>query len=190
MNKSAIPVYPLQISEPMAESGSYILILNVPSEEKQVPVLIGETEAQAIIMAAEGKRAKRPLTHHLLNSIMENYMLSLKQAVVDKFEEGIFYATLSISDGFGEKQIDSRTSDAVVLALMQGAPIYITPSVLEETCMEPGALENNLPSHKSQEVIKASMLEELEEELRQCEADENYEKAAEIQSKIDSLRRL
>lgn len=188
MNNNHIPVYPLQISEPMAESGSYILILDAPTEGKQIPVLIGDAEAQAIVMAAEGRRAKRPLTHHLLNSIMETYMLSLKQAVVDRFDEGIFYATLTISDGFGEKEIDSRTSDAVVLALLQGAPLYITPSVLEETCMNPGALEDNQPSQTNREFIKQSMLEELEEELRQCEADENYERAAEIQQKIDQLK--
>lgn len=188
-NDGLIPVFPLQISEPMAESGSYILILDAPSEDKQVPVLIGENEAQAIIMAAEGRRAKRPLTHHLLNNIMEAYMLSVKQAVVDKFEEGIFYSTLTVSDGFGEKHIDSRTSDAVVLSLLQGAPVYITPAVLQETCMEPGALEDNLPSHKNPDQFFANQLEALEQQLRQCEADEDYEQAAEIQAQIERLRR-
>lgn len=187
-NDSLIPVFPLQISEPMAESGSYILILDAPSEGKQVPVLIGENEAQAIIMAAEGRRAKRPLTHQLLNNIMEAYMLSLKRTVVDKFDEGIFYSTLTMSDGFGEKFIDSRTSDAVVLSLLQGAPVYITPAVLQETCMEPGALEGNLPSHKNREQMVSSQIESLEQRLRQCEAAEDYEQAAEIQALIERLR--
>lgn len=187
-NDCLIPVFPFQISEPMAESGSYILVLDAPTEGKQVPVLIGENEAQAIIMASEGRRAKRPLTHHLLNNIMEAYMLSLKQAVVDKFEEGIFYTTLTLSDGFGEKQIDSRTSDAVVLALLQDAPVFITPDVLSETCMEPGALTDNLPSPENHEARLKAHLDDLEDQLRQCEADEDYERAAQIQAQIERIR--
>ena len=185
-----IQVYPMQISQTMSEGGSFILILGASDPVKEVPVLIGESEAQAIIMAVEGQRAKRPLTHNLLSNIMEEYMLSLKQVTIDRFEEGIFYSTLHISDGFTEKHIDSRTSDAVVLALLQKADILMNPSVFEETCMEPGALVNNLPgsAKRGSSGGGSPAIEALEALLRECEENEDYERAQEIMDQIKALK--
>ena len=179
------PVYPLQISQSMSMTDSYILILDAPERGRHVPVLIGEAEAQAIIMAIEQKQARRPLTHNLLNTILEEYMLTLKKVTIDRFEEGIFYSTLLISDGFTEKRIDSRTSDAVVLAMMQHCDILISTQVLEETSMAPGALTDNLPRR---DVMQVVTLEELEQQLAECEANEDYEQAAEIMKRINQLK--
>ena len=184
-----IPVHPSQITQTMSQAGSYILILTATeqTEHADIPILIGESEAQAIIMASEGQQAKRPLTHNLLSNIMEEYMLSLKRVTIDRFEEGIFYSTLHISDGFSEKHIDSRTSDAIVLALLQKADILMNPSVFEETCMEPGALTDNLPGgHATPET--ADSLPALEALLRQCEENEDYEQAQEIMERIKALK--
>ena len=169
-------------------SNDYILVLDAPEVGKQVPVLIGESEAQAIIMAVEQKKAKRPLTHDLLNNILEEYLLTLKKITIDRFDEGIFHATLYISDGFSEKQIDSRTSDAVVLAMMQHCDILMDTNVLDETSMEPGALQDNLPHNRTGNLMAEATLEQLEEQLHQCEAEEDYEQAAEILSKIQKMK--
>ncbi len=181
-------VYPLQISQSMSMSGAYVLVLDAPENGKQVPIIIGEAEAQAIVMAIEQKQARRPLTHNLLNNILEEYLLVLKQVTIDRFEEGIFYSTLYISDGFSEKRIDSRTSDAIVLALLQHCNIMIENRVLEETSMEPGALENNLPQNRSKSQSDTLTLEQLEELLHECEEKEDYEQAAEIMEKINRLK--
>lgn len=186
-----IEVYPSQISQAMSERSSYILVLTAGGEDspyagREVPILIGENEAQAIIMAVEGKQAKRPLTHDLLSNIMESYLLELKRVTIDRFEEGIFYSTLHISDGFSEKQIDSRTSDAVVLALLQRTGIEMVDSVFEETCMEAGALFNNLPQNKIDGTGKS--VEALESLLRECEENEDYERAQEIMDQIKALK--
>lgn len=178
-------VYPLQISQTMSMSDAYVLVLDAPDTGKQVPVIIGEPEAQAIVMAIEQRQARRPLTHQLINNIMEQYMLILKQVTIDRFDEGIFYSTLYISDGFTEKRIDSRTSDAIVLALMQGCPIMMAQNVLDETSMEPGALEDNLPKNKAQLPNPDETLDQLEALLRQCEENEDYEQAAEIMKRIN-----
>ena len=170
----------------MSMSDSYILVLNAPERGKHVPVLIGEAEAQAIIMAIEQKEARRPLTHNLLNHILEEYMLTLKKVTIDRFDEGIFYSTLYISDGFSEKRIDSRTSDAVVLAIMQHCDILIDLNVLEETSMDPNALTDNLPSQGA--LPREATVEELEQQLRLCEANEDYEQAAEIMERINQLK--
>ncbi len=181
-------VYPLQISQSMSMSGAYVLVLDAPDNGKQVPIIIGEAEAQAIVMAIEQKQARRPLTHNLLNNILEEYLLVLKQVTIDRFEEGIFYSTLYISDGFSEKRIDSRTSDAIVLALLQHCNIMIENRVLEETSMEPGALENNLPQNRSKSQSDTLTLEQLEELLHECEEKEDYEQAAEIMEKINRMK--
>jgi bifunctional DNase/RNase len=181
-------VYPLQISQTMSMSDAYVLVLDAPDTGKQVPVIIGEPEAQAIVMAIEQRQARRPLTHQLINNIMEQYMLILKQVTIDCFDEGIFYSTLYISDGFTEKRIDSRTSDAIVLALMQGCPIMMAQNVLDETSMEPGALEDNLPRNKAQLPNPDETLDQLETLLRQCEENEDYEQAAEIMKRINRMK--
>ena len=177
-------VYPLQISQSMSMSGAYVLVLDAPENGKQVPIIIGEAEAQAIVMAIEQKQARRPLTHNLLNNILEEYLLVLKQVTIDRFEEGIFYSTLYISDGFSEKRIDSRTSDAIVLALLQHCNIMIENRVLEET----GALENNLPQNRSKSQSDTLTLEQLEELLHECEEKEDYEQAAEIMEIINRMK--
>ena len=181
-------VYPLQISQTMSMSDAYVLVLDAPDTGKQVPVIIGEPEAQAIVMAIEQRQARRPLTHQLINNIMEQYMLILKQVTIDRFDEGIFYSTLYISDGFTEKRIDSRTSDAIGLALMQGCPIMMAQNVLDETSMEPGALEDNLPKNKAQLPNPDETLDQLEALLRQCEENEDYEQAAEIMKRINRMK--
>lgn len=169
----------------MSMSGSYILVLDAPEVGRQVPVLVGEAEAEAIVMATEQIHARRPLTHNLICNLMEEYMLTLKRVTVDRFDEGIFYSTLYVSDGFAEKKIDSRTSDAVVLALLQHSNILMSESVLEETSMKPGTLEDNLPQHHQ---WHGETLEELEARQRQCELEEDYEQAAEIMKRINSLK--
>lgn len=184
-----IKVYPLQISQSMSLSGAYILVLDAPECNKQIPIIIGESEAQAIVMAIEQKQARRPLTHNLLNNIMEEYMLTLKQVTIDRFDEGIFYSTLYISDGFSEKHLDSRTSDAIVLALLQHCNIMMEQRVLEETSMEPGALEDNLPQNKPAMSQNADTIEQLEIQLHECEQHEDYEQAAEILEKINQLKK-
>lgn len=182
------PVYPLQISQTMSISDSYILVLNAPEKEKHVPVLIGEAEAQAIILAIEQKEARRPLTHNLLKNILDEYMLTLKKVTIDRFDEGIFYSSIYISDGFSEKRIDSRTSDAVVLAIMQHCDILMDLNVLEETSMNPNALTDNLPSVRYANP-HGETLEDLEQQLRDCEANEDYEQAAQIMDRINQLKK-
>ena len=173
-DNSYTEVYPLELSQSMwgnsieesptigGQSSAYILVLYAPSTGKQVPVIIGEAEAQAVIMAIE--------------------------VTIDRFFEGIFYSTLHISDGFTQKQIDSRTSDAVVMALHHHCPIWIHKQVLEETSMEPGALTDNLPKNKDTFTHDGESLQQLEQLLHECEEREDYEQAAIIMEKINRLK--
>lgn len=183
-DKIYIPVIPLQVIQSMSLNDSYILLLDATTAGLQVPVLIGEVEAQALIMACEQRQTRRPLTHNLLNNVLNAYGILLKRVNIDRFEEGIFYSTLYLDDGCVSQQIDSRTSDAIVLALMQQCDIYINAQVLEETGMKPGALVDNMPQKSDTELSLA----ELEKRLHECEEQEDYEQAALIQQQIDKLQ--
>lgn len=176
-------VYPVTIQSGMSQSGSYLLMLHEPIESRQIPIIIGPGEAQSILLAQnpeESNKIRRPLTHQLMVQMMSTYGLTLKKVTIDKVVEGIFYATLYVSDGFNEHRLDSRTTDAVTLALLTGAPVYADERVIEETGVR---VENNHPTEKEES------LEELEEELRRCEENEDYERAAEIQTEIEKMKK-
>lgn len=173
-------VFPLTIQSGMSQSGSYILMLCEPESGVQVPIFIGAHEAQGILLAKEEVRTRRPMTHELMMKVMEEYGLTLKEVSIDRVSEGIFYATLHMSDGFNSRSFDSRSSDAITLALLSDCPIMMAESVIEETGVKMdtgnGKMENE------------SSVEELEEELKKCEESEEYERAAEIQKRIEELK--
>ena len=154
-------------------SDSYILMLYEPEQKMQVPILIGTHEAQTILLAQEG-----------VLTMMDTFGLTMKEVTIDRVVEGVFYATLHVTDGFNEKAIDSRTSDAVTLALLCQCPIMMKEEVIEETGVK----------MKNEELMKKNPndanIEELEEELRRCEENEEYERAAEIQDEINRRREI
>lgn len=173
-------VFPLTIQSGMSQSGSYILMLCEPESGVQVPIFIGAYEAQGILLAKESVKTRRPMTHELMMKVMEEYGLSLKEVSIDRVNEGIFYATLHITDGFNTRTFDSRSSDAITLALLADCPIMMEESVIEETGVR---MEGD-----SIMVKEENTLEELEAELRRCEENEEYERAAEIQQQIEKLK--
>ncbi len=173
-------VFPLTIQSGMSQSGSYILMLCEPESGVQVPIFIGAYEAQGILLAKESVKTRRPMTHELMMKVMEEYGLSLKEVSIDRVNEGIFYATLHMTDGFNTRSLDSRSSDAITLALLADCPIMMEESVIEETGVR---MEGD-----SIMVKEENTLEELEAELRRCEENEEYERAAEIQQQIEKLK--
>lgn len=178
-------VFPLEIIQGMSELDSYVLMLSEPESGTNVPILIGDHEAEIIIMTVEQVKSKRPMTHELLLNILETYSINLKHVVINKFEEGIFYSTLLLFDGFNEKRIDSRTSDAVAMALTIGCPIYIEESVLRDTGVQPNSMIQNLPQNKRN---TTESLEELESMLQHCIDNEEYEMAEELMQKIEKIK--
>lgn len=177
-------VFPLSIQSGMSQSESYILMLCEPSSGMQIPIFIGAHEAQGILLAKESVKTRRPMTHELMIQMMNDYGLSVKEVTIDKVMEGIFYSTLLTTDGFNTKQFDSRTSDAITLALLCDCPIYVADEVLEETGMKmKDSMDiGNTPNPQN-------TIEELEKELQQCEEREEYERAAEIQKTIEELKK-
>ena len=161
----------------MSQSGSFVLMLCELDGDRQIPIVIGAAEAQAILLAKEAVETRRPLTHETMVKVMKQFGLTLKRVTIDRVVDGIFYATLHISDGFNTQQTDSRTTDAVTLALLSEAPIYVDDKVLDECAVRVSDTEDHEPA-----------IDELEAALRFCEETEDYERAAEIQQQIEQLR--
>lgn len=173
-------VYPVEVLQGFTETSMYILMLYDPMENRKVPVMIGNHEAEMIILEQEGLTSRRPMTYELIVSLLNAFMLTLEKVRIDRFEEGIFYATLVVSDGFNTKEIDARASDAVVLALRLSVDIVMAEPVLQITSFTPQDEEIDIDGALQEESI-----EQLQDELRRCEENEDYERAAEIMTIIE-----
>lgn len=181
------------------ESGVYAVILQQAGGTRRIPIIIGFPEAQSIECKLQEVVTPRPLTHDLMVNVMSSFGVSLHEVLIYKLPNGVFAAELLLNDGKGVHVIDSRSSDAIALAIRVGAPIYTTPEVLEEAGFEPGE-NTRQPSRpdaskrtrqpgvslKSDMTLKS--IEELKADMQVAADAENYEEAARIKEEID--RRL
>lgn len=172
------------ISYSQIQSGAYALLLAQVGGPFRIPVVIGASEAQAIALQMESIKPPRPLTHDLMATIQRAFGIRLEEVFIHKFEDGVFYSTLRLSDGERTVSIDSRTSDACALAMRTGAPIFTTPEILSETGFEmeevvPAADENDSPAENAPKLENYS-IEELQRTLDRLIAEEDYEEAARV----------
>ena len=196
----------LGISYSQIQSGAYALILAQAGGPYRIPVVIGAAEAQSIAMRMESITPPRPMTHDLFVSFAHAFGVKLNEVFIYRFEDGIFSSELTFTDGDRTVRIDSRTSDAITIAMRTGAPIYTTPEILDETgfIMEAqsddeeededeqaahGAptfsddddtdSDNNTISSQ-QPRLENYTIEELERTLSRLIEQENYEEAAKV----------
>lgn len=128
-----ISLHVLGLSYSQLQSGAYALILAEDHGPRRIPVIIGASEAQSIAITLEGIRTPRPLTHDLFVSFAHAFGVKLKEVFIYRFEDGIFSAELTFSDGDRTVHIDARTSDAIALALRTHTPISTTRAIIEAT---------------------------------------------------------
>lgn len=126
----------LGISYSQIQNGAYALILAQVGGPFRIPVVIGASEAQAIALKMEGIVPPRPLTHDLFTGLGHAFGIELVEVFIYRFEDGVFYSEMTFTDGERTVTLDSRTSDAVAVAMRTGAPIYTTPEILTETGFE------------------------------------------------------
>ncbi|MBT3242368.1 MAG: bifunctional nuclease family protein [Bacteroidetes bacterium] len=179
----------LGLTYSQTQTGSYALVLAEESGERRIPIMIGAFEAQAIALHMEELHPPRPLTHDLFKSFAKAFSVVLKEVNINKLEEGIFYSELYFYNGEDIVVIDSRTSDAVALALRFKCPIYTTRAILDKAgiVLEDQEEESEETNEELSDSIEYSIKDksELEALLIEAIAEENYEKAAEIQREID-----
>lgn len=114
------------------QSGAYALILAEENSNRRLPVVIGTAEAQSIAIQLEGIIPPRPLTHDLFTTFAQAFDISLKEVYIYKFVDGVYYSEMRFSDGDKIVDIDSRTSDAIAIAIRVGCEIYTNSSILDE----------------------------------------------------------
>lgn len=203
--ESRIRLSVLGISYSQIQSGAYALILAQVNGPYRIPVVIGAAEAQSIALRLESIAPPRPMTHDLFVSFAHAFGVKLKEVFIYKFEDGIFSSELTFTDGERTVVIDSRTSDAIAIAMRTHAPIYTTRAILDETgflmeshdeSSDDDDYENDsddatgdtrniggfdIPADVDMEPkLENYTIEELERTLQRLIDNENYEEAARV----------
>ena len=194
MQNNLIRLKVIGISYSQTQSGAYALILAEENGERRIPIIIGGFEAQAIVIKLENLEPPRPLTHDLFKSFAEACGVTVEQVLINSLREGIFYSEIVCTDGERRFQIDSRTSDAVALALRFECPIFIEPQILSEAgiVMNTGTEEEQKKEGEAIREKKPSVaseygeytLDELKEMLSDAISREDYEQAAAIRDEM------
>ncbi len=194
--KDRIRLKVLGISYSQIHSGANALIMAQVDGPIRIPIVIGNAEAQSIAIRMEGITPPRPLTHDLFVSFTHAFGVTLKEVFIYKFENGIFSSELTFSDGERQVVLDSRTSDAIAIAMRTKAPIYTTRAIMEETgfVMDVPSADTDTEEKNDEELtdpeprLENYAIEELERTLAKLVDDEQYEKAARVQALINFKR--
>ena len=183
----------LDIALSGSSSGAYALVLGEVKGKRKLPIVIGGAEAQSIAIELENMRPSRPLTHDLMKNTLSAFGMEVTEVLIHKMVEGIFYAQLTVTDGIREENIDSRSSDAVAIAVRFGCPIRCSQQVMEEAGVDLEGNEGEFVA-EDKEVKprpakkKEASVEELQKQLDEAIATENYELASELKKRIDDLK--
>ena len=196
MQKIQLNILGLSVSQ--TQSGAYALVLAEEKGDRRIPIIIGPVEAQAIAIQLEGLKPPRPLTHDLIKNIALAFEIALLEVTIFKLEEGIFYSELLCEMDGKEIRVDSRTSDAVALALRFKCPIYTTEEILtkagivletdEGGSSDSGGFEPASEPSGSSPFSNYTM-QELEEMLNEAVQNEDYEKASVIRDEIHNRKK-
>ncbi|MEZ4853588.1 bifunctional nuclease domain-containing protein [Flavobacterium sp.] len=193
------------ISYSQTQNGAYALILNEVDGERNLPIVIGAFEAQSIAIALEKEiKPPRPLTHDLFKNFADRFDIVVKQVIIHKLVDGVFFSSIICERDKIEEIIDARTSDAIALAIRFEAPIFTYKNILDKAGIylkinpteETTTNENTDDVLSTPEVFKSETtsntkedyqqfsLQELYNKLEQAVQNEDYEKAAKIRDEI------
>ena len=179
------------LSHSITQTHSYAVVLGEINGLRRLPIVIGGFEAQAIAVALEKMRPSRPLTHDLMKNFLVAFNVELHQVVINDLQEGIFYSKLVCSSGSDTVEIDSRTSDALALAVRFGCPIYTYDKVLDQADSFKET-ESEVKTHKSDSIVRETSndslaemsVEELNTMLSDVLEQEDYIKAISIRDEL------
>ena len=185
------------ISYSQTQSGAYALILIEENGERRIPIIIGGFEAQAIVIKLENLDPPRPLTHDLFKKLADQFNIIVSEVMIHKLEEGVFFARLICSSGESEYTIDSRTSDAVAIALRFGCPIFIAEEILDKAgiTINPndgdihGTSDGDDISERETTTYESYSDDELFKMIDEAVKTEDYERAASIRDEIEKRKR-
>ncbi len=190
-NDNRIRLKVMGLSYSQIQTGAYALILAQVGGPYRIPVVIGAAEAQSIAIKMESIIPPRPMTHDIFVSFAHAFGVKLVEVFIYRFEDGIFSSEMTFSDGERTITIDSRTSDAIAIAMRTGAPIFTTPEILDETGFEMEIKEEGDSDEDSglepmdedgirEPKLENYAIEELEKTLQKLIDNEEYEEAARV----------
>ena len=189
------------ISYSQTQSGAYALVLSEEEGTRTLPIIIGAFEAQSIAIALETEiRPPRPLTHDLFKTFSDRFFITVKEVIIHKLVDGVFFSSLVCERDGVEEVIDARTSDAIAIAVRFEAPIFTYENILEKAGVflkleEEFGIEDDSESEedsldlddlitKNESTFSDYSLKELHNQLNDAVANENYELAATIRDEI------
>lgn len=189
------------LSHSITQTHSYAVVLGEVKGLRRLPIVIGGFEAQAIAVALEKMQPSRPLTHDLMKNFMNAFSIDLLEIIITDLQEGIFYSKLVCSTEQDTVEIDSRTSDAIALAVRFGCPIYTYENILESAGILMEETGTGKKKKSKQEVVveddrstgsedlKTMSLEELNNLLNEVLEGEDYIRAIAIRDEINSRKK-
>jgi bifunctional DNase/RNase len=180
------------LSHSITQTHSYAVVLGEINGLRRLPIVIGGFEAQAIAVALERMQPSRPLTHDLMKNFMHAFNVELMEIIINDLQEGIFYSKLVCVNEHDTVEIDSRTSDALALAVRFGCPIYTYENILENAGIlmedESKQKKSEIPVQEAATISSRDLgkmsLQELEKLLSEVLEQEDYIRAIEIRDEI------
>ncbi|WP_456462997.1 bifunctional nuclease domain-containing protein [Lutibacter sp.] len=186
------------ISYSQTQSGAYALVLSEVDGSRTLPIVIGAFEAQSIAIALEKEiKPPRPLTHDLFKTFADRFHIVIKQVIIHKLVDGIFFSSLICERDKIEEIIDTRTSDAIALATRFNAPIFTYENILDQagiylkmkddlaTESDTLSIENLIDEPEKESSFSKDTLKQLNDKLNEAIQQENYELAAKIRDEIN-----
>lgn len=198
MEKVQLEITGIEYSQ--THSGSYVLHLKEVNGNRHMPIVIGSFEAQAIAVELEKMVPNRPMTHDLFKPILDIFHITVKEVIIHQFREGLFIAKITLigEDGI-PTDIDSRSSDAVAIAVRFNVPIYTTKQVINEVNnlseVNPHMEDSLTDSEHFEEAanleedVQVLDMDELENQLKEALEQEDYELATKIRDEINKRKK-
>lgn len=200
MNRIRLNIKGLSYSQ--TQSGAYALVLGEENGDRRLPIIIGGFEAQSIAVALEKDvNPPRPLTHDLFKNFADTFDVKVKEVVIHKLQDGVFFSILVCERDGKDVILDARTSDAVALAIRFDSPIFTYKEILDKAGVilkessegasqakeesVPAKAEVKKPTSSEKSDLSKKSIEELNKLMDQAVRDENYELAARIRDEID-----
>lgn len=184
------------LSHSITQTHSYAVVMGEVNGLRRLPIVIGGFEAQAIAVALEKMQPSRPLTHDLMKNFMSAFNVDLTEIIISDLQEGIFYSKLVCISEHDTVEIDSRTSDALALAVRFGCPIYTYENILESAGIlmedtgkkKKGSVESTSESSASED-LRSMSLDDLNNLLNEVLEQEDYIRAISIRDEIASRKK-
>lgn len=192
-SKIKVEVLGISYSTQIGQNIPFIVILGIAKERVRIPIIIGQSEAQSIAVALDKVTTPRPLSHDVFTSLTSNFDIYIKEVVIYKYNEGVYYAKMVCYNEDKEMDIECRPSDGIAIALRLNRPIYTYQEIFDQAGIsiddnnKNKKEEKNIDAEEENTPIEELNIKQLQKRLSKAIEDENYELAATINKRLKEL---